>query len=103
VRRLGLGQDCGHRVDAGNLAFLPVIDEATLPADPMATLADSDVDLIIGWTSDEAAFAFGFDPPYKTTTREQVIAWASGRYADAAAALYAPTQRRLPARSRSMS
>jgi carboxylesterase type B len=71
-----------------NLAFLPVIDEATLPADPMATLADSDVDLIIGWTSDEAAFAFGFDPAYKTTTREQVIAWASGRYAGAAAALY---------------
>jgi para-nitrobenzyl esterase len=71
-----------------NLAFLPVIDEATLPADPMATLAESDVDLIIGWTSEEAAFAFGFDPAYKTTTREQVIAWAAGRYAGAAAALY---------------
>jgi carboxylesterase type B len=71
-----------------NLAFLPVIDEATLPADPMPALADSDLDLIIGWTSEEAAFAFGFDPAYGTTTREQVIAWAAGRYAGAAAVLY---------------
>jgi carboxylesterase type B len=71
-----------------NLAFLPVIDEATLPADPMGALADTDIDLIVGWTREEAAFAFGFDPAYSSTTREQVIAWAAGRYAGAAAALY---------------
>jgi para-nitrobenzyl esterase len=72
-----------------NLAFLPVVDEATLPADPMAALAATDVDVLIGWTSEEAAFAFGYDPAYVATTRDQVIAWAAGRYgADAATALY---------------
>jgi carboxylesterase type B len=71
-----------------NLAFLPVLDEAFLPADPMIALADDDVDVIIGWTSEEAAFAFGFDPAYAATAREQVVAWAAARYGDDAAAVY---------------
>jgi carboxylesterase type B len=71
-----------------SLAFLPVIDEAGLPADPMAALADADVDVVIGWTSEEAAFAFGFDPGYAATTREQVIGWAAARYGDDAATVY---------------
>jgi carboxylesterase type B len=79
-----------------SLAFLPVIDAATLPADPMAALADSDIDLIIGWTSEEAAFAFGFDPGYATATREQVIGWAASRYSGAAPALYDAYAAALP-------
>jgi carboxylesterase type B len=71
-----------------SLAFLPVLDAATLPADPMAALAGRDLDLIIGWTSEEAAFAFGFDPGYGATTREQVVGWAASRYGDAAGQLY---------------
>ncbi|HXW86967.1 MAG TPA: carboxylesterase family protein [Streptosporangiaceae bacterium] len=70
------------------LAFVPVIDEVTMPRDPMLALADSDIDLIIGWTSDEASFAFGLDPAYAATTREQVIAWAAGGHGEQAAALY---------------
>jgi carboxylesterase type B len=71
-----------------SLAFLPVLDEEALPADPMAALAATDVDVLIGWTSEEAAFAFGFDPAYAATTREQVIEWAAGRYRGEAAAAY---------------
>jgi para-nitrobenzyl esterase len=54
----------------------------------MDALADADIDLVIGWTSDEASFAFGMNPQYAATTREQVIAWAGTRYGDRAEALY---------------
>jgi len=71
-----------------SLAFLPVIDEATLPQHPIDALVDADIDLMIGWNSDEASFAFGMNPPYAATTREQVIAWAGTRYGDRAESLY---------------
>ena len=71
-----------------SLAFLPVIDKATLPRHPICALAGADIDLVIGWTSDEASFAFGMNPQYAATTREQVIAWAGTRYGDRAEALY---------------
>ena len=71
-----------------SLAFLPVTDKATLPRHPMDALAGADIDLVIGWTSDEASFAFGMNPQYAATTREQVIAWAGARYGDRAEALY---------------
>ena len=70
------------------LAFLPVIDKETLPEHPVAGLADADIELMIGWTSAEASFAFGMNPQYAGTTRDQVIAWARKRYGDRAAALY---------------
>jgi len=70
------------------LAFLPVIDEETMPEHPVAALADADIELMIGWTSAEASFAFGMNPQYAGTTRDQVIAWARTRYGDRAAALY---------------
>ncbi|HEY5986494.1 MAG TPA: carboxylesterase family protein [Streptosporangiaceae bacterium] len=70
------------------LAFLPVIDEATLPRHPVDALADADIDLVIGWNSDEASFAFGMNPQYAATTREQVIAWAGTRYGDRAESRY---------------
>ncbi len=71
-----------------SLAFLPVIDKATLPRHPMDALAGAGIDLVIGWTSDEASFAFGMNPQYAATTREQVIAWAGARYGDRAESLY---------------
>jgi carboxylesterase type B len=70
------------------LAFLPVIDEATLPRHPVAALTDADIDLMIGWTTGEASFAFGMHPQYAGATRVQVISWAGTRYGDRAAALY---------------
>ena len=71
-----------------SLAFLPVIDQATLPRHPIDALAGADIDLVIGWTSDEASFAFGMNPQYAAITREQVVAWVGTRYADRAEALY---------------
>lgn len=71
-----------------SLAFLPVIDEATLPRQPADALANSGIDLMIGWTGDEASFAFGMNPRYAATTRDQVIAWMSARCGDRAGALY---------------
>jgi carboxylesterase type B len=70
------------------LAFLPVIDEATMPRHPVAALADADIDLVIGWTSAEASFAFGMNPQYAGAARDQVIGWARTRYGDRATALY---------------
>ena len=70
------------------LAFLPVIEEATMPRHPVAALADADIDLMIGWNSAEASFAFGMHPQYAAVTRDQVIGWAGTRYGDRAAALY---------------
>ena len=70
------------------LAFLPVIDAATMPRHPIEALTDADADLMIGWTRDEASFAFGPNPQYATTTREQVVSWAATRYGDRAEALY---------------
>jgi carboxylesterase type B len=70
------------------LAFLPVMDEATMPRHPVVALADADIDLMIGWTSGEASFAFGMHPQYAEATRDEVIGWARTRYGDRAAALY---------------
>jgi carboxylesterase type B len=79
-----------------SLAFHPVIDDATLPRHPFAELADADVDILIGWTADEATFSFGLDPRYATATREQVIAWAARRFGDSADTLYAATEETRP-------
>jgi carboxylesterase type B len=70
------------------LAFLPVIDEATMPRQPLTTLSHAGIDLVIGWTTNEASFAFGMNPQYAEVTRDQVIGWASTRHGDRAAALY---------------
>ncbi|GAB4583844.1 carboxylesterase/lipase family protein [Nocardia sp. IFM 10818] len=69
-----------------SLAYTPVLDPETIPRHPMETLASADVDMILGWTRDEAAFAFGVDPRYGTATRDQVIDWAATRYSDIDAA-----------------
>jgi carboxylesterase type B len=69
------------------LAFLPVIDEPTIPRHPAAALAEADIDLLIGWTSGEASFAFGMNPQYAGATSEQVVNWARTRYGDRAAGL----------------
>lgn len=70
------------------LAFLPVIDAETMPRHPGVALADADIELLIGWTSAEASFAFGMNPRYAEATRDQVIGWARTRYGDSAPALY---------------
>jgi para-nitrobenzyl esterase len=62
-----------------SLAFLPVMDDDTLSRHPRDVLAEADVDLLIGWTKDEASFAFGLDPRYANVSDEEVIAWMGSR------------------------
>jgi para-nitrobenzyl esterase len=57
------------------LAYVPVIDEATMPRHPLEGLVDSAVDVLIGWTRDEATFAFGADPG---SLRPAVTRWLPG-------------------------
>ena len=57
------------------LAFLPVIDEDSIPVHPLQALAESDVELLVGWTEDEASFAFALDPQYADTSQSQVLDW----------------------------
>ncbi|MCM2423071.1 carboxylesterase/lipase family protein [Streptomyces sp. RKAG293] len=72
--------------------FLPVIDEATLARHPVETLlegAGSDIDVLIGWTREEANFGFGLDERYAAATRDQVVERAADTFGDRAAEAYA--------------
>jgi len=71
-----------------SLAYCPVIDDATMPRHPIAALTDTNLEVTIGWTRDEASFAFALDPRYAGTTSEQVTAWAAKRYPGRAEDLY---------------
>lgn len=79
-----------------NLAYLPVLDE-TMPRHPVDVLADSDCDLILGWTRDEATFRFGLDVDTGACTTDQVLEWATRRYGAHAAALTETYRRARPA------
>ncbi|MET9610655.1 carboxylesterase family protein [Streptomyces sp. NPDC006512] len=55
--------------------FLPVIDGVTLSRHPAGTLthgAATGIDVMIGWTREEANFGFALDDGYATATRERV-------------------------------
>jgi para-nitrobenzyl esterase len=71
-----------------SLAYRPVIDDATMPRHPIEALTDTSLEMIIGWTRDEASFAFALDPRYAETTSEQVTAWAAKRHPGRAEDLY---------------
>ncbi|MEU9143403.1 carboxylesterase family protein [Streptomyces sp. NPDC048349] len=80
--------------------FLPVIDGATLPQHPAEALlggAAAGIDVMIGWTREEATFGFALDEGYAAATREQV----TGRIAETfggsrAPAVYAAYERARP-------
>ncbi|WP_328966851.1 carboxylesterase/lipase family protein [Streptomyces sp. NBC_00239] len=75
--------------------FLPVIDGVTLDAHPAELLLSGSgegIDVLIGWTREEANFAFGLDEGYAAATRDQVVARVRdtfGRQADEAYTAYA--------------
>jgi para-nitrobenzyl esterase len=69
------------------LAYYPVLDEATIPRPPIDVVLESSLDLMIGWTGDEATFAFGMDPQYEATTRGEVTTWAAKRHGEQAESL----------------
>ncbi|WCD90126.1 Phenmedipham hydrolase [Streptomyces xanthophaeus] len=80
--------------------FLPVVDGITLERHPARTLthgAAAGIDVLIGWTREEANFGFALDEEYAAATREQVtdrIAETFG--ADAAPEVYAAYERARP-------
>ncbi|WP_019890786.1 carboxylesterase/lipase family protein [Streptomyces purpureus] len=56
--------------------FLPVRDDVTLFRHPARALLDgpaADIDVLVGWTREEANFGFALDPGYDQATREQVV------------------------------
>ncbi|MFF3209639.1 carboxylesterase/lipase family protein [Streptomyces sp. NPDC002886] len=67
--------------------FLPVLDGVTLDRDPAELLlggAGADIDVLIGWTREEANFAFGLSEPYAAATREQVVSRARDTFGNRA-------------------
>ncbi|MFI0203610.1 MULTISPECIES: carboxylesterase/lipase family protein [Streptomyces] len=80
--------------------FLPVIDGVTLAHHPAQALlggAAADIDVMIGWTREEANFGFALDDGYAAATREQVtdrIAQTFG--SEAAEGVYAAYERARP-------
>ncbi|MFD8889840.1 carboxylesterase/lipase family protein [Streptomyces sp. NPDC059566] len=80
--------------------FLPVIDGVTLARHPAQALlggAAADIDVMIGWTREEANFGFALDDGYAAATREQVtdrIAQTFG--SEAAEDVYAAYERARP-------
>ncbi|MEV2278082.1 carboxylesterase family protein [Nocardiopsis sp. NPDC049922] len=56
--------------------FLPVVDDATMARHPVESLlqdADPDIDVLIGWTREEATFGFALSEEYATATQERVV------------------------------
>ncbi|MEU9700586.1 carboxylesterase family protein [Streptomyces sp. NPDC047981] len=80
--------------------FLPVRDEVTLFRHPARTLLDgpaADIDVLVGWTREEANFGFALDPGYAQTTREQVVDRIADTFgADLAAEVYDEYARTRP-------
>ncbi|MFE9928035.1 carboxylesterase/lipase family protein [Streptomyces sp. NPDC005533] len=80
--------------------FLPVVDGVTLRTHPAQALLDgaaADIDVMIGWTREEANFGFALDEGYAAATRKQVtdrIAETFG--SEAAAEVYAAYERTRP-------
>lgn len=69
--------------------FLPVRDDVTVFRHPAETLlhgAATDIEVLIGWTREEANFNFALDPAYANATRAQVVDRIAERFGGGAAA-----------------
>ncbi|MCX5384388.1 carboxylesterase/lipase family protein [Streptomyces sp. NBC_00083] len=79
--------------------FLPVRDGVTLHEHPGRTLLDdaaADIDVMIGWTREEANFGFALDAGYAEATRDQVVARIAEVFDTDAEAVYAAYARTRP-------
>ena len=77
----------------------PVLDNASLTCDPVELVLDDaalDIDILIGWTKEEANLVFAVNPMYADTTREQVMARLAESFGDEATEVYASYQARRP-------
>ncbi|MFE5488119.1 carboxylesterase/lipase family protein [Streptomyces sp. NPDC056527] len=83
--------------------FLPVIDGVTLTRHPVEALlhgAATGIDVMIGWTREEANFGFALDPGYAAADRKQVTARIAETFgAEAAPEVYAAYERARPGSS----
>ncbi|MFE2481372.1 hypothetical protein [Streptomyces sp. NPDC059389] len=78
----------GHRTTP----FMPVLDSRTAPRQPALNLLDgpgADIDVLVGWTAQESAFAFALGETYVSATKEQVLRRARDSFGDGAAEAYA--------------
>ncbi|MEU9863628.1 carboxylesterase family protein [Streptomyces sp. NPDC047971] len=80
--------------------FLPVIDGITLTRHPVEALsqgAATGIDVMIGWTREEANFGFALDPGYANADQEQVTARIAETFgAEAAPEVYSAYERTRP-------
>ncbi|MFD9358422.1 carboxylesterase/lipase family protein [Streptomyces sp. NPDC060031] len=80
--------------------FLPVIDGAAVARHPAQSLlhgAAADIDVMIGWTREEANFGFALDPGHAAATREQVTDRIADTFGtEAAPEAYAAYERTRP-------
>jgi para-nitrobenzyl esterase len=81
----------GLRFGYWPVPFLPVRDGVHLRNEPLGLLDDArdDLDVLLGWTREEAAFAFALNPMYGETTREQVQTRLADTFGDRAPDAYA--------------
>jgi para-nitrobenzyl esterase len=76
----------------------PVLDGVTMARDAVDLVLDGaalDIDILIGWTREEANL-LAVLPMYADTTREQVLARAAESFGDQAAEVYAAYEARRP-------
>ncbi|GGP89819.1 carboxylesterase/lipase family protein [Streptomyces melanogenes] len=79
--------------------FLPVLDGVTLtrnPADLLVDGAGGDMDVLLGWTREEANFAFALNGSYTAATKDQVLARARDSFGSRAAAAYTAYEEARP-------
>ncbi len=79
--------------------YLPVLDEGTMersPADLLLSGPGADIDVLIGWTREEANFAFALDQRYAASTKEQVLARARDTFGARAAEAYTAYEEARP-------
>ncbi|MFI8500902.1 carboxylesterase/lipase family protein [Streptomyces sp. NPDC085524] len=80
--------------------FLPVIDGITLhhhPAESLLQAEAAGIDVVIGWTREEANFGFALDEGYAAATREQVTARIAQTFGGpSAAGVYEAYERARP-------
>jgi para-nitrobenzyl esterase len=80
------------------VALMPVLDGVTMARDSVELLLDDaalNIDVLIGWTREEANLVAA-SPMYADTTRDQVLARAAESFGDKAAEVYASYEARRP-------
>ncbi|MEU4272840.1 carboxylesterase family protein [Streptomyces sp. NPDC026092] len=79
--------------------YLPLIDGVTLDRDPAELLlsgAGAGIEVLIGWTREEANFAFALSEPYAASTKEQVLARARDTFGSRAEQAYTAYEEARP-------